>query len=315
MNRPWRRLPDDDATLEKRASTGHEPRSSLIPGKSDTGQGCFAAEGASHEGGAWLYGRFLFPKSRFRRLSFFLLVPLIATVRAVFRGVRRCVIPMAPGKTGFELRRQSEPGIQNNKRRLYVTLWKSLSLFALIAGSGSPAVAGSAQPGQVASKPAPSAPASASATQPQPSVEAFQDWQLVCSGEAAGRHCVIAQQQLDKPGGQQLLAIQLMTEKGGLKGALILPFGIALRQGATLQPDGQTASAPIAFETCLPAGCLLPLDLDPQAVTRWQGAPSIVVRVNSASGGTVQFALSMKGFREAYARLVSQQRVVSPSKG
>lgn len=46
---------------------------------------------------------------------------------------------------------------------------------------------------------------------------------------------------------------------GSLASTLILPFGLLLEAGATLQDDDGQPLEPLRFSTCLPAGCVVPL--------------------------------------------------------
>lgn len=55
-----------------------------------------------------------------------------------------------------------------------------------------------------------------------------------------------------------------------LAGTLILPFGLALAKGATLQVDDKAVGQPQTFCTCLPGGCIVPLGGAAQGFSPWQ---------------------------------------------
>ncbi len=67
--------------------------------------------------------------------------------------------------------------------------------------------------------------------------ETHGDWmihcQVVAEAEASRRACVMAQRQTNAQG-QQVLAIELLPSTEGLEGALVLPFGLAVRQAVSL---------------------------------------------------------------------------------
>src|SRR5262245_5086988 len=80
--------------------------------------------------------------------------------------------------------------------------------------------------------------------------ETYQDWSLACQGSPKAV-CAVSQQQTQQ-NGQRVLAVELRKgADGGVSGNLVLPFGLLLDAGATLQIDDGQPRAPLRFSTCL----------------------------------------------------------------
>jgi len=77
--------------------------------------------------------------------------------------------------------------------------------------------------------------------------ETYQDWSLTCQSNGSNVVCAISQQQTQQ-NGQRIVAVQLRHNRnGGLAGTLILPFGLLLEAGATLQVDDGQPLDPLRF--------------------------------------------------------------------
>jgi invasion protein IalB len=159
-------------------------------------------------------------------------------------------------------------------------------------------------------------PGGASATS-----ERFKDWTVRChvqpapdakagakqvhkKRDAAGprRLCVLMQRQLTQKG-QRVLTVELRPEYGGLKGALILPFGLKLAKGAVLQIDNGRLSQPFAFSTCLPAGCIVPLQLGAEAGASLRPGHQLSVLLSTLDDKQLKLTVSLAGFGPAYDRV------------
>ncbi|HEY4202557.1 MAG TPA: invasion associated locus B family protein [Devosiaceae bacterium] len=161
-----------------------------------------------------------------------------------------------------------------------------------------PALAQQAQ----APAPASTLPGGASSLQ-----ETYQDWQVACEQQDTGKRCAMLQQQ-SQQSGQRILAIQLVADAGGkaATGTLVLPFGLALEAGVTLQIDDAAAQQPLRFNTCLPAGCVVPLTFAEGTLTALRGGTAL--KVNATASGTnqpVALSVSLKGFSAALDRTIA----------
>ncbi len=135
--------------------------------------------------------------------------------------------------------------------------------------------------------------------------ETYDAWQLTCVDQDAAVTCAMTQAQIDSDSGQQLLAIEVRPDgAGGLAGALVLPFGLALSQGITLGVEDQATTVALGFSTCLPAGCLVPLGFaaDSLAALGNAGQLNITATIND-SGDPINLNISMQGFQGARARM------------
>ncbi|WP_027993438.1 invasion associated locus B family protein [Sinorhizobium meliloti] len=131
--------------------------------------------------------------------------------------------------------------------------------------------------------------------------ETYETWSLTCQSTPE-RVCAISQQQVQQ-NGQRVLAIELKREADGLTGNLVLPFGLQLNAGATLQIDAETPQQPLRFSTCLPAGCLVTLNFNTEAVAALGGGTVLKVTVQSIDGKEVPLTIQLKGLAAALDRL------------
>ena len=150
--------------------------------------------------------------------------------------------------------------------------------------------------------------------------ETFKDWTVRCVSQAPapkagakqarkpreaaghGRLCVLWQRQLTQKR-QRILIVELRPEHGGLTGTLVLPFGLKLAKGAVLQIDNGRLSQPFAFSTCLPAGCIVPLQLGTEAVASLHRGHQLSVLLSTLDDKQLKLTVSLAGFGPAYDRV------------
>jgi invasion protein IalB len=147
--------------------------------------------------------------------------------------------------------------------------------------------------------PASSLPGGASQIQ-----ETYRDWQVACVQQAQGKRCAATQVQLDPQSHQRVLDIEI-NESGPDKiaGVLLLPFGLALDRGATLQIDDGAPGQPLRFRTCIPAGCLIPLTFDAAYGAALRKATALKIKAVGDGGQDALFSVSLKGFGDALNRI------------
>ncbi len=132
--------------------------------------------------------------------------------------------------------------------------------------------------------------------------ETYQDWSLGCQGTPTIA-CAISQQQTQQ-NGQRILAIELRNgEDDAVSGNLVLPFGLQLETGATLQIDDGPQREPLRFFTCLPAGCLVPVSFDAKTVAALRIGTALRVKVQGMDRKDVALSISLKGLAPALDRL------------
>lgn len=155
---------------------------------------------------------------------------------------------------------------------------------------------------QETAAPASTLPGGASSLQ-----ETYQDWQVACVQQEAGKRCAMLQQQAQQ-NGQRILSVELVPAAGQnvLGGALVLPFGLALEAGVTLQVDETGAPQPQRFSTCLPAGCLVPLSFNEAMLGGLRSGTALNVNATAmANGQPVALSVSLAGFSAALERAQS----------
>lgn len=135
--------------------------------------------------------------------------------------------------------------------------------------------------------------------------ETHGDWTVICAVVEAETRCLVSQNQTDGQSGQRVLTLELVpAADGGAEGVLVLPFGLALAAGAGLAVDEKPlAEAALPFSTCLPIGCLVPLDLGQEQLAALKTGEALAVATQANDGGRpVDFSISLKGFTSALER-------------
>lgn len=134
--------------------------------------------------------------------------------------------------------------------------------------------------------------------------ETYQDWVVLCSAADRGRACAMAQQQRKQDTNQLVLAVEFNAVAANeLRGTLVLPFGLRLTDGVTLQVDDGAVSKPLAFVTCLPAGCIVPLAFDASMIKALRAGTTLkLVAKAHDNGQDVGLGVSLKGFAAAQDR-------------
>ena len=134
--------------------------------------------------------------------------------------------------------------------------------------------------------------------------EAYGDWSVQCAMPEGRRVCTFSQTQMNQQNRQRVLAIELHAADGGAaEGAVVMPFGLALPDGVTLQIDDAAPGAAIAYTTCLPAGCLVPLSFDAAMVAKLKTAKKLTLNAVAAdTKAPIPLTISLNGFAPALAR-------------
>ncbi|MBZ9811081.1 MULTISPECIES: invasion associated locus B family protein [unclassified Mesorhizobium] len=136
--------------------------------------------------------------------------------------------------------------------------------------------------------------------------EGHGDWTVSCNvttqNGAAAKACALSQEQTDAQSRQRVLAMEVRPNGEMVQGTLILPFGLALDQGVTLQIDDGVVLPALRFRTCLPGGCLVDLSFEGDTLAALRNGTSLKVKVVADGGKETNLALSLKGFPGALDR-------------
>jgi invasion protein IalB len=133
--------------------------------------------------------------------------------------------------------------------------------------------------------------------------ETFNDWQVACVVQATTKRCALTQEQVNQQSRQRVLAIELSVAGDTLDGVLLMPFGLALERGVTLQIDEQPSPMALKFRTCVPAGCLVPLRFDTKTIAALRSGSSVKTRAIDDTDQEQLYTISLKGFAQALDRV------------
>jgi invasion protein IalB len=154
-------------------------------------------------------------------------------------------------------------------------------------------------------------PPAASATLPGGATslqETFGDWRVACVVEGAAKRCSLTQEQVNQQSRQRVLAIEVSSAGDKLDGVLLMPFGLALDRGVSLQINDQPGQTSLKFRTCLPGGCLVPLSFDGKIVAALRAGTTLKAKAIADGGQDQPFTISLKGFGQALDRVAVLSR-------
>ncbi len=136
-------------------------------------------------------------------------------------------------------------------------------------------------------------------------VETYDDWGVVCQMQASAPSCVVRQVQTNTQTNQTVLTVEIAKDPDAkFRGALLLPLGLALPQGAQLKLDEAILGNAMPFSTCMPQGCLVPLTLEADTVAKLRAGKTLSVTFASASQTQpISLAISLKGLTGALNRV------------
>jgi len=170
-------------------------------------------------------------------------------------------------------------------------------MLALLVATATPCLAGAEEKNQSKS------------SQPSLLSETYDDWAVSCRRlakpqDGATRDCNLSQTQVnDKQ--QRVLQLEMRPTSDGANGVMIVPFGLQLAAGVTLQVDTKEKAGPRPFETCLPAGCVVALGLDKDTLTGLRVGRKLNVGLKDVGGKPLEISVSLAGFAAAYDRAAS----------
>jgi invasion protein IalB len=138
--------------------------------------------------------------------------------------------------------------------------------------------------------------------------ETYQDWQMVCGQSQNAKQCAIAQQQTDSKSGQRILGVELRPQGDKVEGIVLLPFGVTLDKGVALRIGEAELGPALRFKTCLPGGCIAPVNLDAKALAALRKSTALTVSAYGDGDQPIAFTVSLKGFGSALDRATALAR-------
>lgn len=156
------------------------------------------------------------------------------------------------------------------------------------------------------------APVLAQESEPDTLRESFRDWVVNCAAAPVtpdtapgARVCELFQQLDQQDTGQRVLTFSVrMNDAGEPVAVLIAPFGLRLSEGLRIRVEEEQI-AHLAFETCLPQGCLVIAPMDDDLIAEMQSGSSATVIMISRQGEAIGIPVSLMGFTAGLSRLTA----------
>ncbi|WP_419914009.1 invasion associated locus B family protein [Hoeflea sp.] len=136
--------------------------------------------------------------------------------------------------------------------------------------------------------------------------ETHGNWRVSCASGDDGVKCVASQTQVQGENRQRVLAIEFTSATGnkGAAGLVILPFGLKLDSGVVPTIDDDDPMPALRFSTCMPQGCLVPLNFDARTLAALKQGNALALRATAnGSDRDVAFSIPLSGFASAFERL------------
>ena len=142
---------------------------------------------------------------------------------------------------------------------------------------------------------------SSSSDAPNMATFGFQDWLVRCQAVKDSAGCGITQQILDQRSGQPVLQLALASTKAGYQLAVVVPLGVSVPDGVTVQIGDATRK--IGYTQCLPGGCVAPLATDAALIDKMKSATDARIAVIDRTGKPIAVPFSLKGFGPAFDKM------------
>lgn len=139
--------------------------------------------------------------------------------------------------------------------------------------------------------------------------ETFDDWTVSCRIAQAARRCALAQQKVQQ-NGQRIWALEVRpAPDGAVTGILGLLFGLRLADGVGLAINDKPTGVAPRFSTCLPAGCMVSVELNKAIVSALRSGKVLKVgAVANNTGAPLSISISLKGFAASLDRTAALLR-------
>src|SRR5690349_1532361 len=128
---------------------------------------------------------------------------------------------------------------------------------------------------------------------PQPTSlsETYDSWTVQCAtpqqeGQPAKRQCQMSQELLQQDSRQRMFLFAVSKPDGNPHATLVLPFGLLLSEGIRLE-IAQKELLRAQFRTCLPAGCIVEIELPEETIAQLQSGETVSVLMTAMNNQPV----------------------------
>lgn len=135
--------------------------------------------------------------------------------------------------------------------------------------------------------------------------ERYGNWMVVCQENTDTAGTVCSALQVQTRAGARVLSAQLSGDpETSLTGTLTLPFGLALTEGISLSADEKPLQT-LKFSTCLPEGCVVPVQWDKEQVKILMNAGkwTLTGKNSGVSAEKIELQLPVNGLDKALQRI------------
>ncbi|MHC5307682.1 invasion associated locus B family protein [Bartonella sp. LJL80] len=136
--------------------------------------------------------------------------------------------------------------------------------------------------------------------------ETYGLWTVNCAVQNGEKMCAMIRQEVNAQN-QPVLSMNVSTAAdGNVSGVLVVPFGILVSKPVRLQVDDSKVVVDTSVRTCMPAGCIVPIAFDKNAVAGLRAGKQLKLTATSAGNGEPvldNLFVQLDGFGGALDRL------------
>lgn len=138
--------------------------------------------------------------------------------------------------------------------------------------------------------------------------ESYNAWKVNCAAVKAGEtstvRCSIRQSLINQKTRRPVFTIILSVQADeSVKGEVIVPLGISLKDGAQMQIDDGPKTDPYTYATCIRRGCLVQFEWNKKTLTSMQSRKIMNVFAKAMNGKELKFGVQLQGLDKALTRV------------
>lgn len=141
--------------------------------------------------------------------------------------------------------------------------------------------------------------------------ETYGLWTVNCASQNGEKACALLRQEVNNQN-QPVISMNVSTNNdGNVSGVLIVPFGILVSKPVQLKVDDSKIVIETSVRTCMPAGCIVPIAFDKNAITGLRSGKQLNIKVTSAGNNEQvldDLFVQLDGFGPALDRLIALKK-------
>lgn len=141
--------------------------------------------------------------------------------------------------------------------------------------------------------------------------ETYGLWTVNCAVQNGEKVCALLRQEVNNQN-QPVISMNVSINNDGVvSGVLIVPFGILVSKPVELKVDDTKVVIETSVRTCMPAGCIVPIAFDKNAIAGLRSGKQLNLKATSAGNNEQvldNLFIQLDGFGAALDRLIALKK-------